>query len=151
MMLVSLQACSPVTERAYFCEAQKAQPFDGFVRQYTVQLEPDRVCVSWEANVLHCGLFQKETSTTWMVDKSTGMKAQLFYQASRTPESIDLTVSRQEVLLLESTEAFARSTVTGFQFSEKALLLAVSTGPKDSPSLTYACSKWRKKPWWEWI
>ncbi|MEY3549600.1 MAG: hypothetical protein RL520_268 [Pseudomonadota bacterium] len=150
MLLVSLQACSPVAERAYFCETQKAQLFDGFVRQYTVQLEPDRVCVSWQADVLHCGLFQKETSTTWVVDQSTGTKAQFFYQASRSPGRVELTIKQQEVLLLESTEAFTRATVTGFQFSENVLLLAVSSDPKDSAGLTYACSTWRKKPWWAW-
>ena len=108
------------------------------------------VCVSWEADVLHCGLFQKETSTTWVVDQSTGTKAQLFYQASRAPERVELTIKQQEVLLLESTEAFTRATVTGFQFSENVLLLAVSSDPKDSAGLTYACSTWRKKPWWAW-
>jgi hypothetical protein len=149
--LLCLYACSPSRSNAYFCEAQQSRQFDGFIRHYIVQLSPDRLCVSWETGVMHCGLFNKETTTPWTVNNATGTKAQLSYQASMADDLADLTITRHEVLLLsQSNEGFNRSAEMGFKFSKKNMVLTASRDKTDADLLTYACSTWQKKPWWEW-
>ena len=149
--LLCLYACSPSSGNAYFCEAQQSRQFDGFIRHYSVQLSADRLCVSWETDVMHCGLFSKVTTTPWIVNNATGTKAQLSYQASMTDDLSDLTITRHEVLLLsQSNEEFTLSAVSRFKFSKKTLVLTASRDKTDPDLLTYACSTWQKKPWWEW-
>ena len=100
---------------------------------------------------MHCGLFNKETTTPWTVNNATGTKAQLSYQASMSDDLADLTITRHEVLLLsQSNEGFNRSAEMGFKFSKKNMVLTASRDKTDVDLLTYACSTWQKKPWWEW-
>lgn len=151
IFFLCLQACSPSSGYSYFCEAQQPQQFDGFIRHYSVQLSADRFCVSWEPDVTHCGLFSKATTTPWIVNNATGTKAQLSFQASMEDDLADLNITRHEVLLLsQSNEEFTRSAVWGFKFSQKTLVLTASREKTDTDMLTYACSPWQKKPWWDW-
>ena len=151
LSLVCLEACSPSASKSYFCEAQNAQPFDGFIRHYTVQNSPDRLCVSWAADVIHCGVFGNETTTSWVVNNATGTKSQLSYQAKMNVESVELTITRQDVLLLSpSTDEFAHSVVSDFEFSKNTLRLATRLDIRDPAAVIYNCSNWQKKPWWEW-
>jgi hypothetical protein len=117
----------------------------------TVQISPDRLCVSWAADVIHCGVFGKETTTSWVVNNATGTKSQLYYQAKMNVESVELTITRQDVLLLSpSTDEFAHSVVSDFEFSKNTLRLATRLDIRDPAAVIYNCSNWQKKPWWEW-
>ncbi len=99
---------------------------------------------------MHCGVFNRETTTPWVVNNATGTKAQLSYQASMTDNLADLTITRHEVLLLsQSNEGFNRSAVLAFKFYKKTLVLTASRDKTDPDLQTYACSTWQKKPWWE--
>lgn len=149
--LVCLQACTLSGEASYFCEAQNPQQYDGFIRHYTVMVSQDRVCVSWAADVMHCGMFGKVTNTSWTVNNATGTKSQLSYQAKMNAEQAQLTITRHDVLLLSSaTDEFARSVVSGFDFSKNTLTLVTRLDKKEPAEMTYKCTTWRKKPWWEW-
>jgi hypothetical protein len=151
IILLCLFACSPSIDNSYFCEAQKSRQFDGFIRHYSVLLGADKLCVSWEANVMHCGIFNSTTTTPWVVNNATGTKAQLSYQASINDDVANLTINRHEVLLLsQSNEEFKRSALLAFTFNQKTLVLTASRDKTDLDLLTYACSPWQKKPWWEW-
>lgn len=150
LLCLGLQSCSQPDLKEYFCETRQQHQFNDFIRQYIVQLSPDKMCVMWSTDAIHCGISGKETFSDWQISEATGIKTQYAYRTLFSPKKVDLDITRNDVFKMSKASGdLMQSSVTSFSFTKETMELTSTVNIGFEQKINYACSLWQKKPWWK--
>ena len=150
LLCLVLQSCSQSDVKEYFCETRQQYQFNDFIRQYIVQFSPDKMCVMWSTDVMHCGINGKETFSDWQISEATGTKTQYTYRTMLSPAKSDLEITRNDVFKMSKASGdLIQTSVTSFSFDKDKTELTSTVNIGYEQKINYACSAWQKKPWWK--
>ena len=150
LCLFCLQACSDRDTVEYFCESRQSQQWNGFIRQYIVQLNARQICVTWSPGSPYCGVFGEDTVSSESVNKVTGLRTELRYRAKLLTDTVELEIIRKEITPnSKAIGELSQDVVSTLRFSKEMMKLISISGQGEAEPVVYTCSAWKKKPWWQ--
>jgi len=152
LCLLCLQACSDRNTAEYFCEARQSHQWNGFIRQYIVQLNTRQICVTWSPDSPYCEVFGKDTASSESVNQATGLRTELRYRAKLLTDAVELEIIRKEITPnSQAIGDLSQDVVSTLWFSKEMMELTSISGQGQAEPITYTCSAWKKKPWWQFF
>jgi len=150
LCLFCLQACSDRDTVEYFCESRQSQQWNGFIRQYIVQLNARQICVTWSPGSPYCGVFGKDTVSSESLNQATGLRTELRYRAKLLTDTVELEIIRKEITPnSKAIGELSQDVVSTLRFSKEMMKLISISGQGEAEPVVYTCSAWKKKPWWQ--